>query len=78
MPWAHVTDHATQSAWAVAAPEELQKPDLHVHEEMSAPVTAWFELAGQAVQEPVWPAEAYAPLPQGVHEAAAATADDCQ
>ena len=75
---------ATQSTTALllvsryAVPVALQKPDLQAHAVMSEPPGEPFEFAGQAVQEPVWPAEAYVPVPHAVHELEDATEDDCQ
>jgi hypothetical protein len=63
---------------SVAVPVALQKPDLHAHAEMSAPPGEPFEFAGQAVQDTVWPLDAYVPVPQAVHESAPAVDDDCE
>jgi hypothetical protein len=64
VPGAQVVDQGVQStcvtpfAASDAEPDELQKPVLQMHAEMEPPPAARFELAGHAVQAPVWPAAA--------------------
>jgi hypothetical protein len=83
VPAAQVVDQAAQSTTtllpsSVAVPVALQKPALHTQDVMSAPPGEPFELAGQAVQEPGWPLDAYVPVPQAVHEPAPADVELCQ